>query len=110
MKLGVFYFVEGRALPSESFPSFEPGITMDLSATAPCEATIQNLIPVVIPRLDALRASDDAVHTVEGKKARLLIVAACRNFACVALHYASVKFGQSRELVHRHIVGVLNDG
>ena len=82
----------------------------DLSATAPCEATIQNLIPVVIPRLDALRASDDAVHTVEGKKARLLIVAACRNFACVALHYASVKFGQSRELVHRHIVGVLNDG
>ena len=70
----------------------------DLSATAPCEATIQNLIPVVIPRLDALRASDDAVHTVEGKKARLLIVAACRNFACVALHYASVKFGQSRNL------------
>jgi hypothetical protein len=50
------------------------------------------------------------VHTVEGKKARLLIVAACRNFACVALHYASVKFGQSRELVHQHIVGVLNDG
>ena len=33
----------------------------DLSATAPCEATIQNLIPVVIPRLDALRASDDAM-------------------------------------------------
>jgi hypothetical protein len=27
MKLGVFYFVEGRTLPSESFPSFEPGIT-----------------------------------------------------------------------------------
>jgi hypothetical protein len=43
------------------------------------------------------RSSRDAVHTVEGEKVRLLIVTAY--FACVALHYASVKFGQSRELV-----------
>ena len=50
----------------------------DLSATAPCRASAScaDNLPVVIPRLDALRAGDDAVHTVEGKKVRLLIVAA----------------------------------
>ena len=79
---------------------------VDLSATAPCRASAScaDNLPVVIPRLDALRAGDDAVHTAEGKKVRLLIVAACRKLACVALHYASVKFGQSRELVHRHML------
>jgi hypothetical protein len=91
MKLGVFYFVKERTLPSESFPNFEPGIgsrglKRNCSASAFCADDLK-LLSVAIPSPDAIRAGDDAEHTVKGKKIRLLIVAACRNFAGTNSHH-----------------------
>ncbi len=102
MKLGVLYLVEGALCRAKAFPvSSQAFGQADLSATAPWRASAycadNSILPrVTVPRLDTLPADDDAVHTVESEKVRLLIVAAWRNFAYGALHYASVKFCHCR--------------
>jgi hypothetical protein len=106
MKLGVFSRSNGCALPSESLPSFVQAlITHGLKRNCSMRGAgfLYRKTPFLLALIRALASSS--------REGRPLIVAACRNFACFALHYASVKFGHRGELVHWcTIARVLNGG